>query len=82
MRTQIKIFEGNGNNETEINEWLAKNPNIQVQKVDMLPLFDRFYNCDSDGHLNICNQWIATIVIYSDQTGCKGHEEEAGECKE
>lgn len=57
---QIKIFEGNGNNETDINEWLKNNPDIQIININMMPMFDRY----SYGQGDICNQWIATIVIY------------------
>jgi hypothetical protein len=57
----IKIFEGKGNNENEVNEWLKENPSIKVQNVNMCPMLDRY----SYGNGDICNQWVATIVIYT-----------------
>ena len=58
---QIKIFEGKGNNENEVNEWLRENPEIEVTNINMTPMFDRY----TFGNGDICNQWIATIVIYN-----------------
>jgi hypothetical protein len=58
---QIKIFEGNGNNEEDINMWLLDNPSIEIVYITMVPMFDRY--CHGQG--DICNQWISTIVIYS-----------------
>jgi len=60
---QIKIFEGNGNNESDINEWLKDNPNIQPVNINMVPMFDRY----SYGQGDICNQWITTIVVYKEE---------------
>ena len=57
---QIKIFEGLGNNENEVNLWLKTNPKIEVINVNMVPMHDRY----TYGNGDICNQWIATIVIY------------------
>lgn len=57
---QVKIFEGHGNNETDINKWLQENPNIRIIQINMIPMFDRY----SYGQGDICNQWIATIVVY------------------
>ena len=58
---QVKIFEGNGNNEAEVNAWLKDNPDIEVKQISMTPMFDRY----GYGQGEICNQWIATIVVYS-----------------
>lgn len=60
---QVKIFEGHGNNEDDINLWLKANPKIEVINVNMIPMHDRY----TYGEENICNQWIATIVIYRKQ---------------
>jgi len=57
---QIKIFEGNGNNETEVNEWLKDNTGIEIKQITMIPMFDRY----GYGQGDICNQWIATIIVY------------------
>ena len=59
--TQIKIFEGNGNNEAEVNAWLKENPNIKLLQVTMVPMLDRY----GYGQGDICNQWVATIVTFS-----------------
>lgn len=59
---QIKIFEYNGNNESDINAWLKENPFIHLISVTMVPMFDRY----GFGQGDICNQWIATIVIYEE----------------
>ncbi len=59
--TQIKIFEGNGNNEKDINAWLKDNPDIKVLSVILSPLYD-LYNCVPP---NVCNQWIATTITYT-----------------
>jgi len=56
--TQVKIFEGNGNNEIDINEWLKGNSSIVIVNINMIPMFDRY------GQGDICNQWIATIITY------------------
>ena len=58
---QIKIFEYNGNNEKEVNEWLKENPKVKVINTNMIPMFDRYVNSG-----DICNQWIATIITYSE----------------
>jgi hypothetical protein len=65
---QIKIFEGNGNNESDVNVWLKENPNIEIQHIEMIPMFDRYgYGCGVPADMfNICNQWIATIVVYEE----------------
>jgi len=57
---QIKIFEGNGNNEEDINMWLLDNPSIEIINITMIPLFDRY----GYGQGEICNQWISTIITY------------------
>lgn len=59
--TQIKIFEGNGNNESDVNAWLSENPNIKVLTVSVQPLHE-FYKFITPPQ--ICNQWLATTVIY------------------
>ena len=58
---QIKIFEGNGNNETDINSWLRDNPTFHVVSTSMSPMLDRYVPSG-----DICNQWIATTVIYTE----------------
>jgi len=55
---QIKIFEGHGNNEDNINTWLKTNPQIEVTGVNMIPMHDIYQSGE------ICNRWVATIVIY------------------
>lgn len=67
--TQIKIFEGSGNNEADINVWLNENPQIKVMRVDMIPMYDFNYCSNDQGYHDICNQWIATIVIYQEGSG-------------
>ena len=64
---QIKIFEGNGNNENEVNSWLKENPEIDIIGVNMVPMHDRY----SYGAGDICNQWVATIVIYEEPQRCR-----------
>ena len=59
--TQIKIFEAHGNNEADVNEWLKENPDVKVHNVNMIPMHDRY----GYGQGDICNQWIATVVIYT-----------------
>lgn len=56
---QTKIFEGNGNNEEDVNIWLRKNPNAKVTNTNMVPMHDLNANTGE-----ICNQWIATIITY------------------
>ena len=58
---QIKIFEGHGNNEVDINDWLKENSNIEITSTNMIPMFDRY----NYGQGDICNQWIATIIVYN-----------------
>ena len=63
---QIKMFEGHGNNEQDINIWLKENPDIKIKYITMVPMFDRYdygYGIPAD-QWNICNQWIATIIVY------------------
>lgn len=60
---QIKIFEYNGNNEVEVNAWLKEHPLVRVIGVNMVPMLDRY----TYGSGDICNQWIATIVIYEER---------------
>ncbi|XCH79039.1 MAG: hypothetical protein WHF31_16215 [Candidatus Dehalobacter alkaniphilus] len=64
---QIKIFEGNGNNESDVNTWLKDNPGIEVVSVSIQPLYD-FYGAGNylDAQPQICNQWLATVVIYKE----------------
>ena len=57
---QIKIFEGNGNNEQDVNAWLKDNHDIEVIGISLQPMHDRY----TFGQGDICNQWIATVVIY------------------
>jgi hypothetical protein len=57
---QVKIFEGNGNNEVDINWWIECNPNYKIINMNMIPMHDKYPNGD------ICNQWVSTIVIYED----------------
>jgi hypothetical protein len=63
--TQIKIFEGNGNNEADVNTWLKDNPGIKVLSVNMVPMHDLYGYGYGEGSGQVCNQWIATIVTYT-----------------
>lgn len=60
--TQIKIFEGHGNNEDEVNIWLKENKNINVISVMHQTIYD-YYDCYTPP--TICNQWIATTIVYT-----------------
>lgn len=57
---QIKIFEGHGNNEDDINLWLKENQNIEVVNVNMIPMHDLYISREP----TVCNSWISTILIY------------------
>ena len=57
---QIKIFEGHGNNEDDVNAWLRENKEVEVISVNMIPMHDRY----GYGQGDICNQWISTVVVY------------------
>lgn len=57
---QVKIFEGNGNNESDINEWLKSNPKITVILVSHQMLQDHFKSPPND----LCNEWIVSTVVY------------------
>lgn len=59
---QIKVFEGHGNNETEINKWLKGNPNINILSIECSPMYDLYSNITPP---TICNQWIATTIVYA-----------------
>jgi len=59
--TQIKMFEGHGNNENEVNRWLQENPNVEVLNVTLTPMYDLYCNTA----LNVCNQWITTTITYT-----------------
>lgn len=57
---QIEIFEGNGNNQIQVNEWLRNNPGVHDISVTTVPMYD-MYQCQPP---QICNQWISTILTY------------------
>jgi hypothetical protein len=56
---QVKIIEGYSNEEIAINEWLKENPNIEIDYINVVPVFDRY---TPNGE--ICNQWFVTTVVY------------------
>jgi len=58
---QVKVFEGNGNNESDINNFLKDNPDIEVISVTHNSMHDLYYNITP---IQICNQWIASTLIY------------------
>jgi hypothetical protein len=60
MTMQIKIFEGNGNNEVEINAWLKENPNIKVINITAQCLYDTYLGVAPA----VCSSWISTTAIY------------------
>jgi hypothetical protein len=59
---QIKTFEGNGNNEVMVNEWLAKNSNIEIINIFYSPMYDVQYYVPPA----VCNYWIITTVVYKE----------------
>ncbi|MDD3230486.1 MAG: hypothetical protein PHE09_14900 [Oscillospiraceae bacterium] len=64
---QIKIFEGHGNNEDDVNSWLREHPEVEIIGINMVPMHDRY----TYGAGDICNQWVATIVIYEEEQKCR-----------
>jgi hypothetical protein len=66
---QIKIFEGNGNNENDANAWLKDNPDVEVKFVSLHTIYDFWGAGDCPDTLpQICNQWIATVLVYEMKT--------------
>lgn len=58
---RVKVFDTsfhNGDLESEINEWLSGNKNIEIVRIDSSPMLDHY---DSGA---ICNQWVRTFVVY------------------
>lgn len=61
---QIIIFQGNGNNEKEVNNWLIQNKNVEIVNIFYQSTYD-FYECYRPPQ--ICNQWIITTVLYKNK---------------
>lgn len=57
---QIVIFEGNGNNESEVNNFLKSNPNVEVVSVNLIPMHDLYPGTAP----TVCSEWVSTVVIY------------------